>query len=96
MNVNVGDFVQIFVGHAVCGWAIGTRRLRGYITQATERAIQFRPENGRHTLWIPKRALRKADGTYCSYVLAQWFGNKGYEAWFIDRYSDVGVISAAR
>jgi len=90
----VGDFIQIFVGHAVCGWAVGTRSLRGYITKETEKAIQFRPENGRHSLWIPKRALRKAEGTYCSYDLAEWFGRKGYEAWFIDRYSDVSVISA--
>lgn len=94
--MNVGDFIQIFVGHAVCEWAVGTRSLRGHITKETEKAIQFRPENGKHTLWIPKRALHKVEGTYCSYNLAQWFGHKGYEAWFIDRYSDVSVIGASR
>jgi len=88
----VGDYIQIFVGHAVCEWAVGTRRLRGYITKETEKAIQFRPENGRHSIWIPKCALKKVDGTYCSYNLAPWFGHKGYESWFLEKYSEVSVL----
>ena len=82
--------VTIFVeAGSMNGRALFTRSIRGVVVQETERAVKVLPFGApiKHTLWIPKRALKKVEGTYGGYDLASWFGRDAYAQWFIDRYA---------
>jgi len=67
--------------------------VHAHIIDETEKAIKIRPYEGEHTLWIPKKALKRIEGSIQSYQLASWFGREGYPAWFFNRYRRDSILT---
>ena len=84
--------ISIFLGGCVSETAVFSNMLHCQIEQETEKAIQLKA--GKHTCWIPKKALTKTKNDSSYYKLAKWFKVEGFTAWFMDHYSNISGISA--
>lgn len=73
--------------------AVAVSFVHAYVVEETDKAIRIRPYNGVHTLWIPKKALTKIEGSLQGYKLAPWFGRTGYAAWFLDHYRRDSILT---
>ena len=73
--------------------AVAVSFVHAYVVDETDKAIRIRPYNGAHTLWVPKSALQRIDGTIQGYKLAPWFGRTGYAAWFLDHYRRDSILT---
>jgi len=74
--------------------AVAVSFIHCYVVAETDKAIRIRPYNGSHTLWVPKSALKRIEGSIQGYKLASWFGRSGYPAWFLNRYRRDSIITA--
>ena len=89
--------ISIFLGSAIgMGYktlSVAVSCIHAYVEEETERAVKIRPYEGKHTLWIPKSALAKIDGTIQGYKLAPWFGRSGYANWFLNHYRRDSILA---
>lgn len=90
----ISILVDSAVGMGYKTAAVAVSFVHAYVVDETEKAIRIRPYDGDHTLWIPKRALQRIEGSIQGYRLASWFGREGYPAWFISRYRKDSIITA--
>lgn len=96
--MNYSTIRSIFIGGAVAHSAIFTRRIDGTVTAETEKAIQFtmNDRRGSVAIWFPKRAIVAKSGKYDTlYSLAAWFTPSEFQYRMIERYQEIGGVSAA-
>lgn len=94
MAKTISIFVSKAVGMGYKTLAVAVSAIHAHVEAETEKAIKIRPYEGKHTLWIPKKALKKVEGSVQGYDLAPWFGRTGYAAWFIDHYRRESILTA--
>ena len=89
----ISIFLDSAVGMGYKTMAVAVSCIHAYVVAETDKAIRIRPYNGVHTLWIPKKALTKIEGSIQGYKLAPWFVRTGYESWFIARYRKESILT---
>jgi len=89
----ISIFLDSAVGMGYKTIAVAVSCIHAYVEAETQRAVKIRPYDGKHTLWIPKKALTKIDGTIQGYKLAPWFGRSGYASWFLDYYRRDSILA---
>ena len=89
----ISIFLDSAIGMGYKTLSVAVSCIHAYIVDETDKAIRIRPYEGNHTLWIPKKALKRIDGTIQGYKLASWFGRTGYPAWFIDYYRRDSILA---
>lgn len=94
MDKTISIFVSKAVGMGYKTLAVAVSAIHAFVEAETEKAIKIRPYEGKHSLWIPKRALKRVEGSVQGYDLAPWFGRSGYAAWFIEHYSRESILTA--
>ena len=90
----ISIFLDSAVGVGYRTMAVAVSCIHAYIEDETEKAIKIRPYNGVHTLWVPKSALKRIEGSIQGYELASWFGRSGYASWFLNRYRKESILTA--
>ena len=96
--INFSQVGQIFIGGAVAHSAVFTRWIAGTVTLETEKAIQFtmRDRRGSVSIWLPKKAITATAGKYDTlYGLATWFRPDAFQWRMIERFQEIGGVSAA-
>lgn len=96
--VNFSQVSQIFIGGAVAHSAVFTRWIAGSVVLETEKAIKFRmaDRRGSAEIWFPKKAITAYAGKYDTiYNLAGWFTPDAFQWRQIERFQEIGGVSAA-
>lgn len=93
MEKTISILLDSAVGMGYKTAAVAVSFVHAYVVDETDKAIRIRPYNGAHTLWVPKSALQRIDGTIQGYKLASWFGRSGYAAWFLNRYRRDSILT---
>ena len=89
--------ISISVGGALGLGVVAVRMIHATIIAETEKSYQVKC--GKHTCWLPKKALIKPEsipglGELHYVKLAQWFKPEDYTEWFLSHYSEVSGQSA--
>ena len=95
--VNFSQVSQIFIGGAVAHSAVFTRWIAGSVVLETEKAIKFRmtDRRGSADIWFPKKAITEKAGMYAPlHGLAGWFTPDAFQWRTIERFQEIGGVSA--
>ena len=93
MEKTISIFLDSAIGMGYKTLSVAVSFIHAYVEEETEKAIRIRPYEGEHTLWIPKKALKRIDGTIQGYKLAPWFGRSGYANWFLNHYRRDSILA---
>lgn len=80
------DEISIRIGGAVGFGVVCVDIIHGYISKATEKAVQFRRLGGQETIWLPKKALVQIGEN--NYKLARWFRPDKWQQKFFEKYAE--------